>query len=267
MELLILLLAMLVRALFIQPKSRAVGVRKGINLIVERLIGQDQIKLMVLFGVVLVLGYGVFILFGSYLVFILEVLLFVYFFSILHIDFNSSLLTDSLSKEEIIQRLADYSDRYEEDSDHKEQSYKVLASKLHAYWLSHFFTSSFVLIFWYFLTGWFGLLIYGLVYYIQPKFTPRWLQLLRQFLEMPVGILAALSCAVAGRMDAVIGELFAWKIKKFEQGYTVFNAAVTASTELKFTEAAFYQGMLSIKKLCIRSLYVWLFVIALIIIA
>ncbi|TBR38156.1 hypothetical protein CBF23_012995 [Marinomonas agarivorans] len=263
MELLVLILAMIVRTLFVQPQTSAVGVRRGVTSLVERLVGNDEQKLLLLFVVILVSGCGITFLFGNYLTLLLESALFIYFFSILYINFSSSLVADSLDKSELLQRLEEYG---QSTGVTEKDSYSSLAAKLCEHWLNQFFIASFVLMFWYFVMGWFGLLVYGFVYYIQPMVQPLWLRLLRRFLEMPAGILAGLSCAVAGRMDAVITELFAWKIKRFELGYEVFKASAIASIGLQLNEKDFYNGMLSLKRLCLRSLYVWLFVIALIII-
>lgn len=276
-ELLILILAMFIRALFLQPKS-SLAAQQGINQIVNRLIKEDNNRLVALFVVFLLVGYLILALFGSYLVFLLETALFIYLFLILHDDIDSHTATGTISRDYLEEKLNSYLENHLEEKqnnnleshggavDKSHPTYEELAARLYSLWLYDFFTATLVLVFWYVTTGWLGLLVYSFVYYLRPNISPNWLVLLKRFLEIPAGIIGSFSCAIAGRMDAVIAALFSWKFNQLDNGRHLFEASVSASVDIDYTEALFYKRFNSVRNLCLRSLYVWLFVMALILI-
>ena len=261
MELLVLMLAMFVRAVFLQPKGW-LNIQQNINVLINGFVKSSHLRLNVLLISILIVSYAVFLFFGKHFFSLLEVVLFIYLFFILHEELPVASVAQKINRVELIEKIKSFNEDYECVN----QSYNDLLKALYSLWLYRLFTSTFVLVFWYLATGWVGLLVYSFVYYIKPNKSPYWLSLLRHFLEIPAGFLSALSCAVAGRMDSVITVLLTWRVCDLDNGRHMFESSMCASMLVEFEEETFYEYISSCKRLATRSVYVWLFVVALMLI-
>lgn len=261
MKLLVLVLAMFVRALFLQPKD-PYGVPQKLSEFVNRIIKNDDLKLVFLFFGLTIVIYLVECFFGVRFMNVLELLAFLYLFHFMYKEFP--IISDETAKnrEYLVTTLQLYDKEFEDIG----QPIDILKEKVYQLSLESFFASTFVLMFCYLVAGWFGLLLYVFIYYLHISFQPTWLSYIRTIIEVPAGFLAALSCAVAGRMDAVGTEILTWRVRDFYNGVNMLEKSVAASTAIRQGERPYHEAFASFKNLCVRASYVWIFVVALVLI-
>jgi len=258
-ELLVLILAMFVRALFLQPKEWG-KIQQVINIKVNKFVGENNVRLIILFAAALLIGYVVQVLVGRGFMNVLATMFFVYLFYVMYRDFPVITVDNEDDRIYLIEKLRIYDNEFE-DTD---QSIETLTAKLYSFSVENYFTSTLVLMLWYLLAGWLGLILYFFMYYLRFKNTPTWLLSVRHVFEIPVGVLGACSCAIAGRMDSVVTEMLSWRRVTIDNGKQMFEASVTASTNMRFEKGQFYKKFTCCKNLCLRSVYVWIFAVALV---
>lgn len=258
MELLVLILAIFIRALLLQPKSWS-GARQIINDKVNHLLKSNNVYLVTFILVTLLVGYVLHILFGRDFMDVLETVGFIYLFYIMYRDFP--VITDETEVDRVylMGKMCAYDDDFEDNG----ESIEKLRERLFQAVVENYFTSTLVLTFWFLSAGWVGLVLYFFMYYLRFNNAPTWLLSVKYLFEIPVGVLGSASCAIAGRMDNVLAELLSQRFININMGLRVFETAVRASTNMSFEVGSFHKNFTSCKNLCLRSMYVWLFVVAL----
>ena len=267
MEFLILLLALMIRALFMTPSQGNVFKDQIIPFVNNRMARQNS-TVGVLISVLLLSSLGLLVAWqlGHPVLALMEGLLFIYLYTSMNNDNSLRCLSIQSAphyREGLIRTLAELEETNIEDVG---QPDAVLETRIRALYLYKCFVTTFVLSFCYLALGWLGLVVFAVLYNIDSLQSPQWLENVKKALEWPAGILAALAFGVAGRLDTVLNEVLNWsKSSRFEGAQIYALAIVSAIDSVEELDQTFAEKMQALKALQIRGIYVWVFVWALIV--
>lgn len=154
--------------------------------------------------------------------------------------------------------------KLEGEIDDKNQPIDQLESQVRSIFISQYFISTLVLTFLFLLMSWYGLVLFLCLYKVELHHQPEWLTKLKVLIEVPVGLLGCVSVALAGKMDAVIGEVAQWQLASFVNGLQMFELALITGSNESIEQDEFIDQLNAFQAVCHRATYVWVFVVALI---
>jgi hypothetical protein len=146
----------------------------------------------------------------------------------------------------------------------KGQPIDQLESQVRSLFICQYFISTLVLTFLFLLMGWYGLVLFICLYKVELDQAPAWFSKLKLVIEVPVGLLGCISVALAGKMDAVIGEVAQWQMSSFINGLQMFELALITGSNDSIEQDEFIDQLNAYQAVCNRATYVWVFVVALI---
>ncbi|OUR85037.1 hypothetical protein A9Q77_01115 [Marinomonas sp. 42_23_T18] len=259
MILLILVTALFLRLILVNQGGN-VWQSQRLTLKLNDLI-KGRVENLVLFAIALCLfAWMVQTVFSQSLLLLLASLLYLYLFYTGHQEIK---LQQSESYRHRILSLLNQGS-LEGEIDDKNQPIEQLESQVRSLFISQYFIFTLVLTFLFLLLGWYGLVLFLCLYKVALHQPPGWFTKLKLLIEIPVGLFGCMSVALAGKMDAVIGEVAQWQMASFINGLQMFELALITGSNETLEQETFIDQLNAYQAVCNRATYVWVFVVALI---
>lgn len=268
MELLVLVLAVLIRAVFIRSGGKNWVQKRCVPILTNRFEGLgSEAPSIAAFVLLIAGGWLVQWWLGESVLVLITGLFFLYLFSALgQEDVLASVWRmkhQDAYRKGLLNALATLTD--EDKVEDTGQPESALETRIRSLYLYQYFVSTFVLTFWYLLAGWIGVSLCAVVYNMNNRTYSDMQARLRLALEWIPGVLTVISSGIAGRFDSLRDDINQWRPSMLLKGGQLFELSVLAASDLdENDQVGFEDRVKAFVPVCIRGLYVWIFVLALI---